>query len=604
MSARAEASWARPVPQVGDTTSARTRREDPAGWAMGSAVVDALESVVAARRDIRRFRPDPVPEHLVRAVLEAGHRAPSVGHSQPWRFIVVSDPSTRDRAAHLADVARLAQAEHLTEDRAARLLDLKLEGLREAPLGIVVACDRRTPALGVLGRATFPDADLWSCATAIENMWLTARAHGLGMGWVTLFDPADLADLFGLPDGVVTLGWLCLGWPDERPPEPGLQRAGWSTKTPLEDVVLRERWSEVAESEGGAEPGPQQPVSHLRGPDERRLVAATDDADELLAPPDSLGALDRVLNRVMGLGERPVDGGTLVLAAADHPVSALGVSPYAASVTRDVTEAAVAGTSMGAVAARTAGLDLIVVDAGVDGGEGSGPHGASVTGAVDARVAGTRGDLESTDALTVDAVDALVAQGRDIGREAARRGLVALGEVGVGNTTVAAALACSLTGLDPDEAIGLGAGADAGILERKREVVTAALERSASALAAAPSPAQHARLALASLGGPEIAVLTGVVLGAVEAGAPVILDGLAGSLPGLLATRIEPAVQAHLVAGQRSRERAHAAILRELGLEPLLSLRLRAGEGVGGCLAASLVLQGLRMRRLAARTTE
>ena len=581
-------SWARPVPVIGDATSARTRREDPAGWAMGESVVEALESVVGARRDIRRFRPDPVPTELLEAVLEAGHRAPSVGHSQPWRFIVVSDQATRDKAAHLADAARLAQADHLTEDRAARLLDLKLEGLREAPLGIVVACDRRTPALGVLGRATFPDADLWSCATAIENMWLTARAHGLGMGWVTLFDPADLADLFGLPEGVVTLGWLCLGWPDERPPEPGLQRAGWSTKTPLADVVLRERWSERA---------PAQPVSHLRGPDEHRLVAATDDADDLLAPPDSLGVLDRALNRVVALGDRPIDGGTLVLASADHPVADLGVSPYAVSVTREVTEAAVAGTSMGAVAARTAGLDLRVVDAGVRGDD-------PVAGAIDARPRDPRGDLASADALTAADVDALLATGRDLGRRSAERGLVVLGEIGVGNTTVAAAVACALTGLDAVDAVGLGAGADAAILERKRAIVEAGLARSAPSLTTAGSPADRAKAILAALGGPDLALLTGVVLGAVEGGAPVILDGLAGSLPGLLATRIEPAVQAHLIAGQRSRERAHAAVLRALGLEPLLTLRLRAGEGVGACLAASMLLQGLRMRRLAARTVE
>ncbi len=581
-------SWARPVPVIGDATSARTRREDPAGWAMGESVVEALESVVGARRDIRRFRPDPVPTELLEAVLEAGHRAPSVGHSQPWRFIVVSDQATRDKAAHLADAARLAQADHLTEDRAARLLDLKLEGLREAPLGIVVACDRRTPALGVLGRATFPDADLWSCATAIENMWLTARAHGLGMGWVTLFDPADLADLFGLPEGVVTLGWLCLGWPDERPPEPGLQRAGWSTKTPLADVVLRERWSERA---------PAQPVSHLRGPDEHRLVAATDDADDLLAPPDSLGVLDRALNRVVALGDRPIDGGTLVLASADHPVADLGVSPYAVSVTREVTEAAVAGTSMGAVAARTAGLDLLVVDAGVRGED-------PVAGAIDARPRDPRGDLASADALTAADVDALLATGRDLGRRSAERGLVVLGEIGVGNTTVAAAVACALTGLDAVDAVGLGAGADAAILERKRAIVEAGLARSAPSLTTAGSPADRAKAILAALGGPDLALLTGVVLGAVEGGAPVILDGLAGSLPGLLATRIEPAVQAHLIAGQRSRERAHAAVLRALGLEPLLTLRLRAGEGVGACLAASMLLQGLRMRRLAARTVE
>mgnify|MGYP002718294023 CR=1 FL=1 len=234
--------YARPVPTIGDTSSAAQRREDPSGWAMGAAVTEALAAVVAGRRDIRRYRPDAVPEDLITAVLEAGHRAPSVGHSQPWRFIVVTDPATRDRAAAMADRARVDQAAHLASERAARMLDLKLEGLREAPVGVVVACDRRTPATGVLGRATFPDADVWSCATAIENMWLTARAHGLGMGWVTLFDPDELADLLGLPEGVVTLGWLCLGWPDERPPSPGLERAAWSKKAPMSEVVMRDRW--------------------------------------------------------------------------------------------------------------------------------------------------------------------------------------------------------------------------------------------------------------------------------------------------------------------------------------------------------------------------
>jgi nicotinate-nucleotide--dimethylbenzimidazole phosphoribosyltransferase len=126
----------------------------------------------------------------------------------------------------------LRQAAQLAPDAARRLLDLQLEGIREAPLGVVVCCDRRTAAAGVLGRATFPDADLWSCACAIQNLWLAARAEGLGLGWVTLFDPAELAALLALPDGVVTLGWLCLGWPDERPPQPGLQRAGWSRRHP------------------------------------------------------------------------------------------------------------------------------------------------------------------------------------------------------------------------------------------------------------------------------------------------------------------------------------------------------------------------------------
>ncbi|MCT1619004.1 5,6-dimethylbenzimidazole synthase [Janibacter hoylei] len=573
-----EPRYARPVPTIGDTSSAAQRRDDPTGWAMGEAVTEALAAVVAGRRDIRRYRPDAVPEELITAVLEAGHRAPSVGHSQPWRFVVVSDPATRDRAAAMADRARVDQAAHLASERAARMLDLKLEGLREAPVGIVVACDRRTPATGVLGRATFPDADLWSCATAIENMWLTARAHGLGMGWVTLFDPDELADLLGLPEGVVTLGWLCLGWPDERPPSPGLERVAWSKKTPLEQVVLHDRWP-------ADEAAPQQPVSHLRGPEPTRLVGATDAADELLSPPESLGVLDRALNRVLAVGAQDVTGGTLVLAGADHPVTGLGVSAFPATTTHDVLAATVAGTSLGAATAKGAGLAVVGVDAGVA---------QAVPGAHKARPAGERGDLATTDAMTLADVEALVAAGRDIGTGAAVTGLVCLGEVGVGNTTVAAALACALLDLEPQDAVGLGSGSDADMVARKHDVVSAALART-------QGESDPLRL-LAMVGGPEIALLTGVTLGAAAAGAPVVLDGLAGSLPGVIAARLEPAAQAYLLAGQVSRERAHALVLRELGLEPLLDLRLRAGEGVGACLAASMLLQGLAVRRIAART--
>ena len=571
--------YPRPVPSVGDDSSAAQRAADPAGWAMGEDVVEALRRVVGARRDIRRYRPDPVPEHLLRAVLEAGHAAPSVGHSQPWRFVVVTDPGTRAQAAHLADRARLQQAAGLLPDRAARMLDLKLEGLREAPVGVVVACDRRTPASGVLGRATFPDADLWSCATAIENMWLTARTHGLGMGWVTLFEPDELAALLHLPEGVETLGWLCLGWPDERPPEPGLQRAAWSRKLPLDDVIVRERWD--------AADAPVPAASHLApGPSADRLVAATDEADALLSPPESLGVLDRAANRVVALGGADLTSGTLVLVGADHPVTAHGVSAYPASTTRDVLTASVEGTSLGVATARGAGLATLVVDAGVSGDP--------LAGARVHRGVGERGDLLERDAMTGTDTRALVAAGEGIGAETAARGLVCLGEVGIGNTTVAAALACALLGLQPEDVVGLGAGSDAGMVERKRAVVEGALAR----LSGESDPLRL----LAALGGPEIAVLTGVVLGAARAGGVVVLDGLAASLPAVVASRLEPGVQGHLIAGQVSREKAHALVLRELGLEPLLSLRLRSGEGVGACLAASLVLQTLAMRRVVART--
>src|SRR6185437_539679 len=166
---------------------------------------------------------------------------------------------------------------------------------------------------------------------------------------VTLFRPEELAALIGLPDDVETLGWLCLGWPDERPPEPGLQRAGWSTRQPLSDVVRYERWDVEDEHT------PAAPVSHLRAPAPTDVVGARDEADVLLTPPGSLGALDRAVDRLSAVGLGPASPVTAVLVGASHPVTRHGVSTYDDSVTHEVLAATAAGESLGAVAARLVG---------------------------------------------------------------------------------------------------------------------------------------------------------------------------------------------------------------------------------------------------------
>lgn len=564
-------SWPRPIPILGDTTSAEERSSDPAGWAMDQATQSGLAAAIAARRDIRNYRPDAVPPEILTHILEAGHSAPSVGHSQPWRFIIVTDQAIRDHAALLADRERLRQANQLTPDRRARLLDLKLEGIRDAPVGVVIACDRRTPAGGVLGRATFPDTDMWSCACAIQNMWLTARAAGLGMGWVTFFQPDDLAELLQLPDGVETLGWMCLGWPDERPPEPGLQRRGWSRRLALEDVTLVDRWPD--------DDAPNQPVSHaaassepeLRGPDQQEIVSGRDDGANRLTVPGSLGIIDSTVDRMVALSDRAPTSGTLILAAADHPVVRHHVSAYPPSTTHDVLAAAREGTSLGASTAAAAGLHI------------------------DVTLATTTepGDLVNQDAMSHDDADYLIDQGRTLGAKSAANGLVCLGEVGIGNTTVAAAMACILLNLEPADAVGLGTDADSDMMERKRDIVARAVAR---ARARHGTNLDNPRTALVALGGPEIALLAGVTIAAAQERVPVVLDGLVTSIAALLAVRQYPHVQAALVAGQRSREHAHAAVLTDLGLEPLLEARLRAGEGVGACLAAQLLITSTQAR--------
>jgi len=419
---------------------------------------------------------------------------------------------------------------------------------------------------------------------AIENLWLAARAEGLGLGWVTLFPPNELAALVGLPEGVETLGWLCLGWPDERPPAPGLERAGWSHRLSLDDVIVEERWGT---------PGPQRPPSHVRAPDQAAIVAARDESDLLLTPPSSLGALDRCLERLGALGITNPPAATLVIVAADHPVADHGVSTYPTHVTREVLEASLAGESLGAAAAAAVGLELVVVDAGV--------HGEPLPATLGCRALGRRGDLVRTDALEPSDVTRLIAFGEQLGASAIETPLVAIGEVGIGNTTVAAALAAALLDLDPTSSVGLGAGGDARTLERKRAVVRAAVER---ARERGVTGRGEPYAALAAVGGPELVVLTGVVLGVAARGGAIVLDGFATTLAGLCAVRIEPGVAAHLLAGQRSREQGHQHVLDELGLEPLLDLRMRSGEGVGAVFATQLLIAGIRTRQITGRVTQ
>lgn len=568
-------SWNRPVPLLGDQTSAAERAAEIRGWAFPEDARSVFYDIIGSRRDVRRFRPDPVDPQIVRRVLAAAHQAPSVGHSQPWRFIMVADPATREQAARMADEQRLRQARQLDPDSARRLLDLQLEGIREAPLGVVVACDRRTAAAGVLGRATFPDADMWSCACAIQNLWLAARAEGLGVGWVTLFQQQDLQDLVGTPVGVETLGWLCLGWPDERPPDPGLERAGWSKRMPLDDVIHAERWDGVSPA----------PPSHLRAPDTTDVVGVRDAADELLTPPGSLGLLDRCVDRVEAAaqhrghqhGNEQTLGGQLILVTGRHLITSHNISAYRDSVTEDVLAASRAGVSAGAVSAAAAGLDFSVVDAGT-----------------------STGDLVNTDALSAAQTSELISLGTRLGEAMGHDHLlVALGEVGIGNTTVASTLAASLLNLSAADVAGLGAGADTHMMRRKVDVIDKALTRARSAVDGGPMDPIRT---LTALGGPEFCVLAGIVLGAASAGAVIVLDGLATSVAALAAVRIEPGAAAYLVAGQRSRERAHSAVLEHLGLEPLLDLRMRVGEGVGAAFATSLLTSAVALRRRTGRT--
>jgi 5,6-dimethylbenzimidazole synthase len=208
-----------------------------------NADIAAIYRVIAERRDMRHFLPDPVDEETLTRILNAAHLAPSVGLMQPWRFIRVTNKTLRQAIYQLVNEERLRTAEAL-DDRSHQFLRLKVEGIREAAEILVAALmDGREKY--IFGRRTLPEMDLASVACAIQNLWLAARAEGLGMGWVSLFAPQDLARLLGMPESSKPVAILCLGHVKAFYPRPMLELENWAQRRSLAELVFENRWSNV-----------------------------------------------------------------------------------------------------------------------------------------------------------------------------------------------------------------------------------------------------------------------------------------------------------------------------------------------------------------------
>ena len=206
------------------------------------AGIDAVYRVIAERRDVRHFVPGAIDEELLMRLLGAAHQAPSVGLMQPWRFIRIQDPAIREQMVQLVEEERQATGAALG-DRNAEFMRLKVEGIRECGEVLVAALmDRREKH--IFGRRTLPEMDLASVACAIQNMWLAARAEGLGMGWVSLFDPDKLAALLGIPEGGKPVAIICLGHVAGFYPKPMLELEGWAMRSKLADLVYTDRWQD------------------------------------------------------------------------------------------------------------------------------------------------------------------------------------------------------------------------------------------------------------------------------------------------------------------------------------------------------------------------
>ncbi|QGT80978.1 5,6-dimethylbenzimidazole synthase [Pseudomonas coronafaciens] len=200
----------------------------------------AVYRAIAERRDMRHFIGGEVAPALLARLLEAAHQAPSVGLMQPWRFIRISDPLLRGKMQAQVEEERIRTAEALGE-RTDEFMKLKVEGINDCA-EVLVAALMEGREQHIFGRRTLPEMDMASLSCAIQNLWLASRAEGLGMGWVSLFDPEALSGLLGMPDGAKPLAIICLGPVKEFYPAPMLVMEGWAQARPLKELLYENQW--------------------------------------------------------------------------------------------------------------------------------------------------------------------------------------------------------------------------------------------------------------------------------------------------------------------------------------------------------------------------
>jgi nicotinate-nucleotide--dimethylbenzimidazole phosphoribosyltransferase len=552
---------------------------------------DAVYRVIAERRDVRRgFLADPIEPDVLRRVLSAAHQAPSVGFSQPWDFILITDREQRERIAALARKHRDAYAAELPRARQDTFGRLKIESILDTPVNVVVTCDRTRGGQHTLGRRTQPRTADYSSVLAVSNLWLAARAEGLGVGWVSFFDERELASELGLPGHLEIVAYLCVGHVSEFADEPELATANWAKRRPVSWAVHHRAFGNRGFSREEAVNPVAEVIEAIAPPDAGAIAAARERQDRMTKPRGSLGVLEDVSVQLAGVaGQCPPplpEPAAVAVFAGDHGVHAQGVSPWPQEVTAQMVTNFLAGGAVVNAFARQIGAEVTVVDVGVAADLDPAP------GLLPRKVGRGTADFTQGAAMTPDQARAALIVGIEVARDlvAAGNRCLITGDMGIANTTASAALICAFTGADPAEATGRGTGVDAATYARKVIVVCRGLERHR------PDPRDPIGV-LAAFGGFEHAAIAGFILGAAALRTPVILDGVIAGAAALAAAALAPDVTSTCFAGHRSVEPGHAVALRHLGLHPLVDLDLRLGEGTGALLALPLLQSAARALR-------
>ncbi|CAM4130291.1 nicotinate-nucleotide-dimethylbenzimidazole phosphoribosyltransferase /cob(II)yrinic acid a,c-diamide reductase [Pedobacter westerhofensis] len=532
-----------------------------------------LEDLLKLRRDTRHFTNEPVPDSVLQKALMAGHMAPSVGLTDATRYYIIRSGEVKLAVKHLFDnYSRKAEQLIETDDQKSAYRALKLEGITDAPIGLVVCYDRSVLNEFTIGTIATNDTIRSSAVCAIQNIWLSLTEQGYSMGWVSILNYHQFKKILNLPDEIEPLGYFCVGKPaTDYEKQPMLQQLGWKNKSELPAVAEIDSLSGAASVESSTiVPADHQNVS-------AQLSAAIDGKTK---PLGSLGMLEDLalqIGTVLGTLSPQITDPQLVVFAADHGIAHHGVSAYPQEVTRQMVNNFLDGGAAINVFCRQHQIALKVVDAGVN--YDFAPNADLIVHKI---AKGTQSFLYAA-AMSAAELELCLQKGAEVVAEVQKGGsnTIGFGEMGIGNTSSASVLMHLLCGLPLQDCVGKGTGVNAAQLQKKQEILQLAISRYQGS--------HEVKHLMAHFGGFEMMQIAGAMLEAKKRNLLILVDGFICTVAYLCAFKLDPELQRNAIFCHQSDEQGHRLLLEQLNAKALLKLDLRLGEGTGCALAFPLL---------------
>ncbi|MEN0052104.1 MAG: nicotinate-nucleotide--dimethylbenzimidazole phosphoribosyltransferase [Mucilaginibacter sp.] len=533
-----------------------------------------LEELLRSRRDTRHFKPDAVSDEVIEKALAAGHMAPSVGLTDATRYYIIRDESVKRAIKDIFEEYN-NKAFELIESQPQKSLyaTLKLEGIVDAPVGLLVCYDRSVLNNFTIGTIASNDTIKFSAVCAVQNIWLSLTEQGYSMGWVSILNYHRFKKLLNLPEEIEPLGYFCVGKPaTDYDQQPMLQQLGWKNKsakphvsqissinshTPIKNDVVDSKFT----------------TYNLSTILQKRI-------DEKTKPVGSLGLLESLARKVGEIFETltpEIVKPHIVVFAADHGIAQHGVSNYPTEVTRQMVNNFLDGGAAINVFCKQHNIELKIIDAGVNYDFPSNQN------IINHKIAKGTASFINDSAMRRDELQLCFEKGAEVVSLIHQTGCntIGFGEMGIGNTSSASVLMSVLCNIPLIDCIGKGTGVENEKLKHKIEVLQQAVSN---------YNGQVDQLSyMAHFGGFEIMQITGAILEAKNKNMLILVDGFIVTVAFLCAFLINPSVKQNAVFCHESGEKGHKLLLQWLNTEALLHLQMRLGEGSGCAVAFPLI---------------